>query len=234
VQLAGVVVASLLSGALVALPTLRLSGLRLALVTLAFGELFAWFLINTTDLTGGTQGATVEPFVVGPLDAGIPLYAYLLALIPAAIATAVTVHLGRTQLGRSMLIVRDSEAAARSVGVGVSQVKVVAFLIAALFAGIAGWLYGGINGFISPPDFNLFASVYLFVAVVVGGARSVVGAWLGAAYVVMVPQLFTLMGHPNLFPLVGGALLAIVALLVPDGMVGLTTQLARNRRGAGR
>lgn len=234
VQLAGVVVASLLSGAVVALPTLRLSGLRLALVTLAFGELFAWFLINTTDLTGGTQGATVEPFVVGPLDAGIPMYAYLLALIPAAIATAVTVHLGRTQLGRSMLIVRDSEAAARSVGVAVSQVKVVAFLIAALFAGIAGWLYGGINGFISPPDFNLFASVYLFVAVVVGGARSVVGAWLGAAYVVMVPQLFTLMGHPNLFPLVGGALLAIVALLVPDGMVGLTKQLARKRVGAGR
>jgi branched-chain amino acid transport system permease protein len=229
VQLVCVIAVSLVAGAVVALPTLRLSGLRLALVTLAFGELFAWLLTNTTDLTGGTQGAAVEPIYIGPLDSSVPMHAYLIALVPASIATLVAVHLGRTQLGRRMLVVRDSETAARSVGVAVSQTKVVAFLVSAAFAGVAGWLYGAIAGFLSPPDFNLFASVYLFVAVIVGGAGTVVGAWLGAAYIVLVPQLFTLVGQPNLYPLVGGALLAIVALLVPDGIVGLGKRLLRRR-----
>jgi branched-chain amino acid transport system permease protein len=231
-QLAAVVVVSLVLGAVVTVPAMRLSGLRLALVTLAFGELFIWTLTNTMSLTKGTQGAPIDPIVIGSLDTQVPLYAYLLVLVPAALATVVTVHLGRTQLGRRMIAVRDSELAARSVGISVSWTKLAAFLLAAVFAGIAGWLYGGVTGFVAPPDFNLFASVYLFVAVVVGGARSVVGAWLGAAYVVLVPQLFTLMGYPNLYPLVGGALLAIVALLVPDGIVGLALRLSRRiRRG---
>jgi branched-chain amino acid transport system permease protein len=233
VQLAAIVAVSLLVGAVVAVPTLRLSGLRLSLVTLAFGELFSWLLINNTELTGGTQGVAVDPLVIGPLDSSVPLYAYLIALVPAALATLLVLHLGRTQLGRRMLLVRDSETAARSVGVGVASTKVVAFLVSAVLAGIAGWLYSVVAGFISPPDFNLFASVYLFVAVILGGAGSVLGAWLGAAYVVLVPQLFTLAGQPNLYPLVGGAVLAVVALLIPDGMVGLGRRVIRRRRSGG-
>lgn len=234
VQLLGVLGMALVSGALVAIPTLRLSGLRLSLVTLAFGELFAWLLTNTTSLTGGTQGVPVSPMPIASTDTSVPIIGYLVALVPALMATLITLNLGRTQLGRRMLIVRDSETAARSVGVGVSRTKVISFLIAALFAGVAGWLYGAVNGFIAPPDFNLFASVYLFVAVMVGGAGSVLGAWLGAAYVVLVPQLFTLAGFPNLYALVGGALLAVVALVVPDGIVGLLRRargLTRKGRG---
>lgn len=234
VQLLGVLGMALVSGALVAIPTLRLSGLRLSLVTLAFGELFAWLLTNTTSLTGGTQGVPVSPMPIGSTDTSVPIIGYLVALVPALTATLITLNLGRTQLGRRMLIVRDSETAARSVGVGVSRTKVIAFLIAALFAGVAGWLYGAVNGFIAPPDFNLFASVYLFVAVMVGGAGSVLGAWLGAAYVVLVPQLFTLAGFPNLYALVGGALLAVVALVVPDGIVGLLRRVRGLTRRKGR
>lgn len=234
VQLLGVLGMALVSGALVAIPTLRLSGLRLSLVTLAFGELFAWLLTNTTSLTGGTQGVPVSPMPIASTDTSVPIIGYLAALVPALMATLITLNLGRTQLGRRMLIVRDSETAARSVGVGVSRTKVISFLIAALFAGVAGWLYGAVNGFIAPPDFNLFASVYLFVAVMVGGAGSVLGAWLGAAYVVLVPQLFTLAGFPNLYALVGGALLAVVALVVPDGIVGLLRRVRGLTRRKGR
>lgn len=234
VQLLGVLGMALISGALVAIPTLRLSGLRLSLVTLAFGELFAWLLTNTTSLTGGTQGVPVSPMPIASTDTSVPIIGYLAALVPALMATLITLNLGRTQLGRRMFIVRDSETAARSVGVGVSRTKVISFLIAALFAGVAGWLYGAVNGFIAPPDFNLFASVYLFVAVMVGGAGSVLGAWLGAAYVVLVPQLFTLAGFPNLYALVGGALLAVVALVVPDGIVGLLRRVRGLTRRKGR
>lgn len=230
VQLLAVCAVSLVVGAVVAIPTLRLSGLRLALVTLAVGELFAWVLVHTTDLTGGTQGANVEPLVIGPLDAAVPLFAYVLGLVPALLATALVLHLDRTQLGRRMLLVRDSELAARATGVPIIQTKITAFLLASVFAGVAGWLYGGINGFVSPPDFNLFASVYLLVAVVIGGARSVLGAWVGAAYIVVLPQVFTAVGIPNLYALVGGALLALVALLAPDGLVGLARSAANRRR----
>ena len=229
VQLLAVCAVSLVAGAVVAVPTLRLSGLRLALVTLAVGELFAWVLIHTTSLTGGSQGANVEPLVIGPLDASIPLFAYVLGLVPALVVTAVVLHLDRTQLGRRMLLVRDSELAARATGVPIISTKITSFLLASVFAGIAGWLYSGINGFVSPPDFNLFASVYLLVAVVVGGAGSVLGAWVGAAYIVVVPQVFTALGVPNLYALLGGALLAVVALLAPDGLVGLGRAALRRR-----
>ncbi|SDZ30385.1 branched-chain amino acid transport system permease protein [Micromonospora pattaloongensis] len=232
IQLGAVVVVALLAALVVAVPTLRLSGLRLALVTLAFGELLAWVIRETTDLTGGTQGASVDPIVIGTWDSSEPLHAYLIALVPAAIATLLAAHLGRTQLGRRMLAVRDTELAAESVGVAVARTKITAFLISAVYAGIAGWLYAAIVGFIAPPDFDLFASVYLFVAVVIGGAGTVLGAWLGAAYIVLVPELFTLAGQPNLYPIVGGALLAVVALLVPDGIVGLGRGLWRRVRGA--
>lgn len=233
IQLLAVCAVSLVAGAVVAVPTLRLSGLRLALVTLAVGELFAWVLIHTTELTGGSQGANVDPLVVGPLDASIPLFAYLIGLVPALAATALVLHLDRTQLGRRMLLVRDSELAARATGVPIVQTKIASFLLASVFAGVAGWLYSGINGFVSPPDFNLFASVYLLVAVVVGGAGSVLGAWVGAAYIVVVPQVFTALGVPNLYALLGGALLAAVALLAPDGLVGLgRAALRRHRRAA--
>jgi branched-chain amino acid transport system permease protein len=167
------------------------------------------------------------------LDSSEPLHAYLIALVPAAIATAFAAHLGRTQLGRRMLAVRDTELAAESVGVAVARTKITAFLISAVYAGIAGWLYAAITGFIAPPDFDLFASVYLFVAVVIGGAGTVVGAWLGAAYIVLVPELFTLAGQPNLYPIVGGALLAVVALVVPDGIVGMGRGVRRRFRRTG-
>jgi branched-chain amino acid transport system permease protein len=232
VQLAAVVVVAVVAALVVAVPTLRLSGLRLALVTLAFGELLAWVIRNTTDLTGGTQGASVDPIVIGLLDSSEPVDAYLIALVPAVIATVLAAHLGRTQLGRRMLAVRDTELAAESVGVAVARTKITAFLLSAVYAGVAGWLYAAITGFIAPPDFDLFASVYLFVAVVIGGAGSVLGAWLGAAYIVLVPELFTLAGQPNLYPIVGGALLAIVALVVPDGIVGLGRGIGRRVKRA--
>jgi branched-chain amino acid transport system permease protein len=237
VQLAAVVLLALAVGALVAIPTLRLSGMRLALVTLAFGELFAWAVTRMGSLTGGSEGATVPIIAVGPLDSSRPVHGYVLAMTIALLVTLLAWHLGSTQLGRRMLAVRDSEFAASSVGVPIVSTKVTAFLISAVLAGLAGWLYAAIVGFVAPTDFDLFASVFLFVAVVVGGAGRVVGAWLGAAYIVLAPEIFSVLGAPNLYALVGGALLAVVALLAPDGIAGLAEgvrrRVTRSRRAEG-
>lgn len=221
VALAAVWAVSLVAGLVVAVPTLRLSGLRLALVTLAFGELFQWVIVHTTDTTGGTQGTPVDSIVAGSIDTAEPVWAYVLALCFAVPATVLALQLARTQLGRGMLAVRESELAAASVGVAIAKTKIIAFVAAALFAGTAGWLYAFTSGFLAPTDFDLFASVYLLVAVVLGGSGSVLGSWLGAAYIVLVPQLFTQLGYPALYSLVGGAVLIVVALLVPNGLAGL-------------
>jgi branched-chain amino acid transport system permease protein len=222
-----VVALAVMAGAVVAVPTLRLSGLRLALVTLLFGELFTWAINHTGDLTGGSEGMTVPPLTVGAFDSSNPVHIYALAAIVSVLATLLCSQLGRTQYGRRMLAVRDSELASQAIGVPIVKTKIVAFILAAAFAGIAGWLYAYAVGFISPTTFDLFGSVYFLVAVILGGSGKVLGAWLGALYIVLIPDVFTAMGYPNLFPILGGGVLIAVALLLPGGLVDGATQLLR-------
>lgn len=236
IQLPLVIVVAVASGTIVAVPTLRLSGLRLALVTLLFGELFVWGVNHMGSYTGGTQGLTVPPLEVAGFSSIDPPTAYWACLTIAILATLMTIQLGRSQLGRRMLAVRDSEMASISVGVSLVSTKVTAFMLSAILASVAGWMYAYVVGFIAPSTFDLFPSVYFLVAVILGGSGSVLGSWLGAAYIVLIPQVFNAMGQPNLFPIFGGAVLVLVALLLPGGFVDAGSRLAAwiRRRRAGR
>jgi branched-chain amino acid transport system permease protein len=224
-------------GALVAIPTLRLSGLRLALVTLLFGELFVWLIDHASNLTGGSQGMTVQPLTLGPFDSSEPLDGYALAAIASLLATVMCVQLGKTQYGRRMLAVRDSELASASVGIPIVRTKIAAFILSAILAGAAGWIYAYVVGFVSPTTFDLFGSVNFLVAVILGGSGRVLGAWCGALYIVLVPEVFSSIGYPNLFPIVGGAVMIVVAMTIPGGLVGSLEKLGetlwavRGRRG---
>lgn len=214
-----VLLLAIIAGAIVAVPTLRLSGLRLSLVTLLFGELFTWGINHSSGLTGGSEGITVNSLTVGGFDSQDALHAYLLAGALASSATLLAVQLGRSQYGRRMLAVRDSELASVSVGIPVVRTKIVAFIMSAVFAAVAGWVYAYVVGFVSPTTFDLFGSVNFMVAVILGGSGRVLGAWFGAAYIVLVPEAFTSLGYPNLFPILGGGVLVAVALLLPGGLV---------------
>jgi branched-chain amino acid transport system permease protein len=207
-----------IAGAVVAVPTLRLSGLRLSLVTLLFGELFIWAINHSSDMTGGSQGMAVQPLEIGDFSSVTPLHAYVLAVTVSAVATLLVVQMTRSQIGRRMLAVRDSELAATSVGIDIVMTKIVAFIMSAVFAGVAGCLYAYVSGFVSPTTFDLFGSVNFLVAVILGGAGRSVGAWLGAAYIVLVPEVFTALGYTNLFPLLGGVVLIVITLLLPGGL----------------
>jgi branched-chain amino acid transport system permease protein len=217
-QPGAVLLLAVAAGGVVAVPTLRLSGLRLSLVTLLFGELFTWAINHSSSLTGGSEGITVNPLAIGGFDSQDALHAYLLAGALAAGATLLAVQLGRSQYGRRMLAVRDSELASVSIGVPVVRTKIVAFIMSAVFAAVAGWVYAYVVGFVSPTTFDLFGSVNFMVAVILGGSGRVLGAWLGAAYIVLVPEAFTSLGHPNLFPILGGGVLIAVVLLLPGGL----------------
>jgi branched-chain amino acid transport system permease protein len=226
-ELALVVVVSAVAALVVGVPALRVSGLRLALVTLAFGELFQWWLRDAKDLTGGEQGQYVPPLLMGALDTQNPTVLYGIVAVFAVIATAIVIRLPRTPVGRAMSAVREAETAARSVGVAISRTKLVAFLIAGIFGGVSGMLVAHVSGSISPLSFDLFGSIYLLVAVILGGARSTVGAWIGAAYIVLVPQAFASFGWDRLYLFLSGVLLVIVASFFPDGLASIFGRVRR-------
>lgn len=220
-----VLIIAIIAGTVMAVPTLRLSGLRLALVTLLFGEVMTWFLTTEVSITGGSQGMNVAPLTLLGYNTNQPHVAFLFGLLLGVLATLAMLQLGRSQLGRRMLAVRDSETAASACGIDLTRTKVEAFVLGSIFAAMAGWLFAFVEGFVAPDTFSLFPSAYFLVAVILGGAGSVLGAWLGGAYIVLAPQLFNLIGQPNLFAILGGALLVVVALLMPGGLAGAVTWL---------
>lgn len=224
---------ALAAGAVVALPTLKLSGLRLAIVTLLFGQLFTWAVDVDINFTGGSEGITVNPVQIGNFSTLSVTDDYRLCLIVAAVGTLAVWQITRGQWGRRTLAVRDTELAASSVGINVRQTKVTAFMVGALFCGVAGLLFGYTQGTVAPDTFSTFPSAYLLVAVLLGGAGSLGGAWLGGAYVALVPDVFSAAGVPNLYAVFGGAVLVVFTLLLPGGLTSLgpaATAALRRRR----
>lgn len=224
-----VLVVSLLASLVVGLPALRIGGIRLVLLTLAFCELFQWWLIDARGVTGGTQGMSVASLYIPGLNTTDPLFLYGLSAACALIATLVLGLLPRTQIGRNMAAVRESEFAARSVGVKVNAVKITAFVVAGICAGISGFLVAHIEGAVTPTNYDMFASVYILVGVILGGSSSTVGAWLGAAYVSLAPPLFNALGADRLYVLISGALLVGLIYLLPGGLVQLGSLFRRRR-----
>lgn len=235
VQLIVAAVVAVVAGAIVALPTLKLSGLRLAIVTLLFGQLFIWAIDVDISLTGGSEGMTVNPVQIGAFTSISVRGNYILTATVAIVATIIAWQVTRGQWGRRTLAVRDSELAASSVGIDVRRTKVTAFMLGALFCSIAGVLFAYTQGTVAPTTFDTFPSVYLLVAVLLGGAGSLGGAWLGGAYLVLVPDVFNALGIPNLYAVLGGAVLVIFTLLLPGGLASLRSESARliRRRATG-
>lgn len=208
-------VAAALAGFVVGLPSLRLKGDYLAIVTLGFGEIVRIFVINQD---GGDQS-------IGGLDLGGAAYlkiphkvtevAYVGLLLILTIA--VSRNLLKSARGLTFLATREDELAAAAVGVNTTRTKVTAFIIGAIFAGIAGSLYAHYNGSIAPDDFTMDVSFLIVAMVVIGGTGSITGAALAG----MVLKLFeeTLRNFPPIaaLTLIGyiAAIAVTAAIMVP-------------------
>lgn len=212
---------SVVAGAVVAIPTLRLSGMRLAIVTLLFGELFEWAIDVNVQATGGAEGMAVPPLRLGPIDslAQRPFYWFCLGL--ALLATLGVWQVSRGQWSRRLLACRDAPLAARSVGINITMVRVQVLVVGAAMCGLAGVFVAYANNFVAPSAFNTFPSAYLLVAVLLGGPGTLLGPWLGALYVVLLPNVFSLLGIPNLYAFFGGVVLVVFTLALPGGLVSL-------------
>lgn len=205
--LAGGAVAALF-GLLIGIPSLRLRGDYLAIVTLGFGEAIRY--ASATDqgalLTNGGLGIRGIPGVFSG-----PVWAFVWLLLTLWVFTRFT----QSSYGRALKAIREDETAAEAVGVRLAYHKVLAFTLCAAFAGIAGGLYAGWLRTIDPNTFQLFLVTYLLVAVSVGGVGSNTGALLGTALVVLVRQyLQPLERDQSPETLLGWAAIALGALFV--------------------
>ena len=220
VALAGVV------AVLVAIPAVRLKGFAFGIITLALPAFAVPLANRLVDLTGGSQGlgvvATTAPEWTGQADDQWRLY--LVGAVAAVVFWAVH-NLLDGRLGRALAAIRVNEAMAAATGVAVHRYKVLAFTVAGLCGGIAGWLYLVAVQFVSPALLQLNLAVSLLVALVVGGTRSPLGALLGAAFFVLVPNVTDDIS-PGRSYLVNGICLLVVLFFFPGGLAGALRRLS--------
>ena len=205
------IIVTAIFGGILALPALKVIGPYLAMVTLAFGTI-AQILINEMSwLTEGPLGIKLTR----PELMGIPMtkaeYFWLVAAI-MIIAMIVVDRFVKSQMGRAFEALRDSPVACDCMGVSVYRFKVIAFVISAGFAGLAGCLYAYSEQYISPNTYNNELAVLFLLAIIMGGRKSRLGAAIGAAIIVLLPKL---LDDINLFRIVA----SIIAIVVTVGAI---------------
>jgi branched-chain amino acid transport system permease protein len=191
-------------GIIVSVPALRVKGIYLGIATLSFGFIVEEVFARWEDVTGGNAGLNVKsPDIFGLVLSGDTGF-YYLCLVLCVITTLAVLNLLRSPTGRAFVAIRDSEISAQSMGINLAWYKGLAFAISAAMAGVAGALYAHKMRFISPDQFSLIQSVDLLLLVVVGGLGFVHGAFLGAIFLITMPQLIAL-GKDYLPEAIGGA-----------------------------
>lgn len=223
-----VVVIGMWVSVLLGLPALRIKGLYLAIVTLAFGYAAELYLFKSDQLAQGQTGVTIVPPKIGPLDlddpSNRPLFLTGIVLLLGCIWVAR--NLGRSATGRSFFAVRENEKAAATLGVGLTQAKLVAFAISGGIAALAGVLHSLSIGNVNAVEYPAFTSIILVSMVMIGGLGSLLGPILGALLVFGLPLLVEL-DNPWIVPLATGALLLVVVVEAPGGAAGVIHGLRR-------
>ncbi|HEY6095649.1 MAG TPA: ABC transporter ATP-binding protein [Gallionellaceae bacterium] len=236
-----------LFGVLLGAPTLKLRGDYLAIVTLGFGEIIRIFLNNLNapvNITNGPQGISqIDPMRLGgfSLNSSQELFGlavpavhlhYYLFLALTLLVIFVSLRLQDSRIGRAWMAIREDEVAAASMGINTRNIKLLAFAMGATFGGVAGGLFAGFQGFVSPESFSLMESIMILCMVVLGGMGNIGGVVLGGVLLVLLPEalrngaepvqqaLFgrTLIDPESLRMLLFGLALILVMLWRPAGL----------------
>ncbi|MFT6670797.1 MAG: branched-chain amino acid transport system ATP-binding protein [Afipia broomeae] len=226
----GAAIVSGLFGVLLAFPTVRVRGVYLAVVTIAFGIIVENVAIEWQSLTGGTTGLTSIP---RPNIFGIPLsgFAFYGVLAVTLFVLTLLIHnLKLSRYGRTMLAVSQSETAARALGINPTGMRTMAFVISSVTAGIAGTFYAFLNSYISPDIFTFSDSVRFLLMVILGGAGSTFGPVIGAYILTYLPEYLQQFQLWQKFAY--GALLLLVMFALPRGIVGTLAYLFKRFRPA--
>jgi len=213
-------------------PILRLRGYYLAMVTAGLGLILHTVFVEWEGLTGGYSGvAGIPPISLGACAFDTPLSMFYLTTVCAIVVLFLAHRMVKSSYGRAMRTTRESEAAARSVGIDVSRLKTEVFAVSAGLSGIAGALYAHYVGYISPETFTIDTSINLLLALVIGGVGSLWGAAIGAVLLTFLPEWLSQL--QNAYGIVFGALVIILLTIEPDGIVGIVRRLIEAWRHRG-
>lgn len=210
-----------LIGYLVGLPALRLHGIYLAIATLAFAFIVEEILARWESVTHGNEGLMLAAPNVFGLKLGQNGFYYLCLGVTVLVMLA-AINIIRSPTGRAFLAIRDSETAARSMGIDTARYKTSAFAISAAITGIAGVLYAHKLSFISPEMFSLSVSIDFVMIIIIGGVLSLRGAVFGAIFMIMVDPML-IMVKDKLPPLTDAAMhgIGLGESLIPSIQTGI-------------
>lgn len=195
-------------GVVIGVPALRLKGDYLAIITLGFGEIIRVLIINLPQITGGTPGLM-----------NIPKHSSFLVVYLTVILSCALIHtLMKSRHGRAILAIRENEIAAESSGVNTTFYKVLAFTVSAFFAGVAGGLYAGYTGILTPGNFTFMTSINILVMVVLGGLGSMAGSIIAASILTALP--LALQSFNKYRMVIYALLLIVVMIFKPSGLLG--------------
>ncbi|MHA6794114.1 branched-chain amino acid ABC transporter permease [Pseudonocardia bannensis] len=217
-------------GAIVGSPTLRVRGDYLAIVTLAFGEIFVRSAQNNIGgLTGGANAipnippvsvlgtSFADPITVGPIQLPSGVLYYVLIVLLVAAVMLVFGNLKNSRLGRAWIAIREDEDAARAMGIRTGPIKILAFLIGAMLAGLAGAFFAHKTAVVAYDSFRFLESVTLLAAVILGGMGTIPGAVLGASILFVLPEKLREFSDYRL--LLFGIALILIMRFRPQGLV---------------
>src|SRR3954467_5380826 len=216
-------------GVVVGLPALRVKGIYLGIATLSFGFIVAEVFARWESVTGGNAGKTVGTVKMFGWSADSGSSFYYVCLVIAVLATLACLNLLRSPTGRAFVAIRDSEISAQSMGIHLARYKTLSFAISAALAGIGGGLYAHQIRFLSPDQFDIVQSIDLLLMGVIGGLGSIHGAFLGAIFLIGLPQAIggvkdwlpeSVGQAPGLKAVVYGTVLVAVVLFEPLGLYG--------------
>lgn len=222
-------------GAMLAFPTVRVRGVYLAVITIAFGLVFVNVLREWVSFTGGASGLVgiPRPTVLGErlgATRALNFNYYYLILVFLLAAVGVQAALVRSRYGRAMRAAAQSENAARALGINVVAIRTLAFSVSAGFAGLGGGLFANLALFVNYETFTFTASIELLLMVILGGSGTLAGPLVGTTVLFSATQFLQGLGEWQTFGY--GVLLAVVLFALPRGIVGSLQALAsRGRMG---
>ncbi len=216
---------------IVGYPTLRLRGHYLAMATLAIGLIVYEIAVQWQAVTQGYMGISgIPPLGIGRFTVTSDRAILVLLIAFALIGVLAAAGIRRSRLGRAFVAIAGSEDAARALGIDVARYKLIAFLISAFYAAVAGSLFVHAVGFVSPEVYGLHMVVLAFMMLYVGGIGTIAGAALGALVIALLPE--TVRRFSEYQDLAYGAVLILILIYAPGGLASLSRLWSAKKEGA--
>lgn len=222
-------VAAAVIGLVLVFPALRLTGIYLAIATLAFAQCALWVMVHWTSVTFGASGFTLKGADFSSVSISSETGMYYLSWVCCVLLLLAARNIVHSRLGRAFVAMRDHQISAQALGIDPLKYKVLAFAISSFYAGLAGSLFAGTLRFVGPESFDLHQMILLLVAVVLGGTASIAGSVIGGVMIVVLLEITKELKIS--VEIVFGAMLLFFVLFARGGIIELVRSWLPNWNG---